>query len=126
MNKEKNNFPPQTSTKEKSITIAQFEGPLPHPQVLAEYDRVSHGAADRILTMAENEAKHRHNMEERALKAQIWEIRLGQIFGFSIGIFTIAAGAFCAIRGAQIAGSIIGGGGVIGLVSVFIAGRKKE
>jgi uncharacterized membrane protein len=132
MNKEKDKLPSQSPTKEKSITTKEsitisqaFEGPIPHSRELAEYEKALPGSADRIITMAESEAKHRHGMEEEALKAQIWEIRLGQIFGFFIGIFAITAGAYCAINGSQTAGSIIGGGGVVGLVSAFIIGRKN-
>lgn len=126
MNKPKNS-PPSKKFPQKGITIAQsFEGPLPHPQILADYDKISPGFADRIITMAESETKHRHNLEFNTLKAQIWETRFGQILGFLIGIFTIAAGTFCAIRGAQISGSIIGSSGVVSLVSAFIFGRKKE
>jgi len=127
MKKNRNNLQPHSGDKKQvQLTGSSFSGPIPPPQVLADYDKISPGFADRIISMAESEAKHRHTLEEKALKSQIIEIRLGQIFAFLIGSFTIAAGAFSAIRGAQIAGSIIGSGGVIGLVSVFIYGRKKQ
>ena len=99
MGKSPDNLSPSDKEK-RQIEIRSFEGPLPHPQILSEYNEISPDFAGRIVTMAESEARHRHNLEEKALKAQVWEIRLGQILGFLIGTFTIAAGSFCAVRGA--------------------------
>jgi uncharacterized membrane protein len=52
------------------------------------------------------------------------EGRLGQIFALLIGLTAILVGGVCALNGANLAASIIGGGGVIGLVSVFVYGRR--
>jgi uncharacterized membrane protein len=37
----------------------QFSGPIPHPNILESYNRILPGAAERILSMAEEEQKHR-------------------------------------------------------------------
>ena len=104
----------------------EFSGPLPHPEILENYNRIVPGAAERIIQMAESEKEHRHYIEKAALRADIREARLGQIFAFLIGTIAIVCGAYTAIEGAPGAGGVIGGGGVIGLVSVFILGRKKQ
>ena len=41
------------------------------------------------------------------------------------GMTAIISGALTAYHGSQWAGGFIGGGGVIGLVSVFVLGRRK-
>ena len=109
-----------------------FSGPLPPPEILKEYNEVAPGLAERIVAMAEKEAAHRHTIDHKALDADISEqnkmfseARLGQLCGLIIGLAAITAGAYTAISGAQWPGGIIGGGGVIGLVSVFIYGRKQ-
>lgn len=98
--------------------------------------------------MAEEEASHRRQQENQSLQAQVAseqreteanialqresqraharETQLGQWLAFFIGIFAIGAGSYAAAHGAQVAGAFIGGGGVIGLVSVFIYGRKQR
>ena len=70
-------------------------------------------------------------LQEKALEGDLEaqrqtarEIRLGQVFAFSIGVITILSGAYTAIDGAELAGGLIGTGGVVALVSVFIYGRK--
>lgn len=64
-------------------------------------------------------------MEQKSLDARISIARLGQIFGLIIGLAALLAGTFCAYHEQQIAGSFIGAGGVVGLVSVFVLGRMK-
>ncbi len=115
------------------VATAGFSGPIPPPSILSEYDQITPGLAERIVSMAETEASHRHGMDTQAISADISfqnkmfaEARLGQVFGLIIGVTAIAAGAYTAVNGAQWPGGIIGGGGVIGLVSVFIYGRKHS
>ena len=86
--------------------------------------KLSPAAAERILAMAENEAKHRHSIENNLIKAESREIHLGQIFALIIGLTAILSGTYAATHGAPLAGTLIGAGGVIGLVTVFILGRK--
>ncbi|PIQ30327.1 MAG: hypothetical protein COS35_13425 [Zetaproteobacteria bacterium CG02_land_8_20_14_3_00_50_9] len=38
-------------------------GPLPAPEDFAKYENILPGAAERILSMAENEARHRHTID---------------------------------------------------------------
>ena len=58
---------------------ASFTGPLPHPQILAMYEEVLSGSAERILTMAEAQQAHRIKWEaqntEVARSAQQGAIR---------------------------------------------------
>ena len=42
-----------------AVEISRFSGPLPHPEDLAKYEQVLPGAADRIISMAEQQAAHR-------------------------------------------------------------------
>ena len=111
------------------VAARKFEihtGPLPHPAILEEYNRIHPGAADRIIEMAEQESQHRRRLEKQALEAEIIEIRIGQIFAFLIGVVTILSGSYTAMQGAQIAGGFIGTAGVVGLVSVFIVGHRTK
>jgi uncharacterized membrane protein len=98
-------------------------GGLPPPELLAEYEKVVPGSAQRILDAFEKQSEHRRVMEVKAQEAQIADTRRGQIFGLIIGLTAILIGSATAIYGSELAGGFIGGGGVIGLVSVFVLGR---
>jgi len=80
--------------------------------------------------MAEEEANHRRRLENELVQGQFFEARryrlaelLGMIFAFLIGVFGLSCATYCAVHGAQIAGSVIGAGGIGGLVTAFIMGR---
>lgn len=116
---------------QKEHRTEQFQGPIPPPQILAGYEQLLPGAADRILAMAEKETAHRQIMEEKALDAEIeglkneaGDTKRGQFCGLTIGIVALLVGGYVSVNGAQWAGGFIGAGGVAGLVSAFIAGRK--
>jgi uncharacterized membrane protein len=94
--------------------------------VLGAYDEVQQGLAARIVAMAESEAAHRHAMEVRMVDGTFKERARGQHYGLAIGIVAIIAGAWTGALGHQISGSIIGGGGVVGLVAVFVIGRRSN
>lgn len=128
MSAKRNNSEPTKIQKQDVVSQQQslFVGPIPPPAVLREYNSILPDAANRIIKMAEDEANHRRKMEQKALIDSIWEGRIGQFLAFLIGVFTIGCGTYTAINGAEIAGSLIGAGGVIGLVSAFIYGRKNR
>ncbi|KJU83390.1 hypothetical protein MBAV_004416, partial [Candidatus Magnetobacterium bavaricum] len=56
-----------------SLTIAQsriskHSGPLPAPQTLAGYESILPGSAERIVAMAENNLKHKHECDKEKLR----------------------------------------------------------
>jgi len=93
------------------------QGPLPHPEVLRQYDQLSPGAADRIITMAEGEAAHRREMERQQLESDVAHRRTltgieqrridgvfssdktGQILGAVVSCIALLAAAATAIVG---------------------------
>lgn len=120
--------PPQPNTSHGGVTTVtaqrvEFQGPLPPPDILIQYNDIQPGFAERIVAMAEREQAHRHSLEETVVTSSFKEAQRGQKYGLSIGVVAIIAGAITAVAGAPVTGSIIGGGGVIGLVSVFVLGR---
>lgn len=119
------------SATHTQIQPPNYEGPIPPPSLMREYEAIKPGLAERIVLMAEQEAEHRRAMERKVLDAQIDDARkyrraelVGQACGLTIGIAAIVAAAYAGIHGAQITGSLIGTTGVTGLVTAFIVGRQ--
>jgi hypothetical protein len=82
--------------------------------------------AKELLKEFQAYSAHLREMDRKALQAQIIVAYLGQVFGLIIGLTAIISGALTAYHGSQWAGGFIGGGGVIGLVAVFVLGRRKS
>ena len=116
-------------SKRESLYIA----PIPPSTEMKGYEEAFSGSADRILSMAENEQAHSHDIERLSLMAEIEDLkrargerRLGQIFAFMITIILGGCGTAAILNGQPFAGSVLGASGVTGVVSVFITGRRGQ
>lgn len=83
--------------------------------------------------MTKKKTAHRHEMDKKSLDAEIsfqnkrfTEARIGQFCALIIGLTAIIGGVYAGVSGSDITGGIIGGGGVVGLVSAFIVGRRSK
>lgn len=117
-----------------SLTMSQHivtwkSGPIPSPEDFDGYERALPGAADRIMTMAEVQTRHRIGLENKVINHDI----IKSYLGLACGVIVCLAGFYFAYRivelGHPIAGSVIGFGPLAGLVGVFMQStnlRNKE
>ncbi len=107
---------------------SSYEGPIP-PEMLAEYERVLPGSADRFLTMMEAQASHRIDLETRVIANDVRQSSRGLLVTAWIATLGFGAAIVCAWRSQGIyaativgvLGSILGGGYGAALLS-----RGKE
>jgi uncharacterized membrane protein len=92
----------------ETVSQHSFSGPIPPPSMLAQYDSVHGGLADRIVAMAEAQQKHRQSLEKKSVDAAIKTETRGQNYALIVSLLIIA------------------GGTLTGLAYIFITGRKKE
>jgi uncharacterized membrane protein len=102
------NTPRQKSQQQTGVEASQWEGPLPPPESLKQFDDVLVGGAERIFRMAEAEQSYRMQMGRDTLeanaKAQYFEavaIRRGTWLGAGISLASIVLAAVTAIWGAH-------------------------
>ena len=89
---------------------------LPPPHILQEYERLSEGATDRLIELAEIEQSHRHDWEDACLRGYIKSHRIGQLFGVIIAIAILISASYLAINGDRQSAAIISISGFISLV----------
>ncbi|HEW97243.1 MAG: hypothetical protein DRR16_03435 [Candidatus Parabeggiatoa sp. nov. 3] len=137
MNKKRKTNPPakQTLAKPKSTSPASLTqvthqllstGPIPPPEILQGYEQILPGSAERILVMAEEDAKHEHALEKSALHLASEEIKRGQLYGLIIGILAFVTSIIALALGSEKAAITLGGTTVVGLVAVFVIGHLKK
>lgn len=108
------------------VTQHMHAGPLPPPEYLRDYNDIIPGAAERIMAMAETEQKHTHQMDKTTAKYSFIQFILGQIFAFTIGIFAIAAAAYCLLKGHGWPAAIFGIGGIATIIRPFLSRARHE
>ncbi len=124
------------NTSEKVATVVarvmarEFKGPIPSPDILAEYENIFPGFADRIISMAERQSSHRQEMEKIQTNAEGRDSLLGVIFAFLLGFCCIVACVIMVINvpnaAGVICGSIIGVTGISAIVGTFLKNTRKS
>ena len=71
-----------------------FQGPLPHPDILAKYNDAVPNGAERILSMAEKNQEHRQALERAVIPAGVRSERIGQVLGFVLYMATLVSGTY--------------------------------
>lgn len=120
-------------SKQSKMTIQGYQGPLPPSQELDRYNKIDHTFANRIVTMAENQAKHRQEMElinannqTKVINRDNRDSLLGLIFGLVIVSGALYL-AWLMIEAHQYTGGIFTIFTIIGtIVAAFIIGNKSK
>jgi len=106
--------------------VQYFAGPLPPPQVLEGYNQAVPGLADRIVTMAEDEGRHRREKERRHQEHDSKVELRGQIFGFSIAICSFVIAGILIALDRPLYGLIPLVTAVGGLSGLFVWAKSKS
>lgn len=94
--------------------------------MLEKYNQVFPGCAERIVAMAERQAVHRHTLETAHLTGSLKSERIGQVFGFVLGMVAIVGGIWLIANGKDAQGLTAIITAVGGLTGVFIYGRYSQ
>ena len=84
-NQNKNNSSSHpNNTLQQQFVAAQFSGPIPPPDILAKYNDILPGLADRIMKQAEAKTIHRIELENKVIQSDIINSRLGLVFDLQL------------------------------------------
>ena len=108
------------------MAMAVRSGPLPSPEDFARYGEVLSDAPDRILRMAERQSEHRMELEKTVIRRQLNQSGIGQVFALLISAGGLGMCGWLAINYHDWVAGIVGGTTVVGLVSAFLYGKKRQ
>lgn len=110
-----------------AMKAEMYSGPLPHPDIIRQYDEISPGAAEKIFDSFVRQNEHRIEMESRVVKDSIFRAKLGLVMSFILSLIClyIAYKLFNTDKGSYGFGLILVN--IAALVSVFYrTATKKE
>ena len=112
-------------SKEQRIMLleqtVQYRGTLPPPKMLKEFDMIIPDGAERIMKMAETEAKERQENNKLLLKYN----SLGLRFAFIVAISVFVMAFILALNRNNVGAGILAGTVLTGVVIAFIKGVKN-
>lgn len=110
-----------------SITQRSYRGPIPPPELLAGYESILPGSADRIIAMTERQQKHRIDLESTVVSSNAKDAHLGVIFAFILGVLVIGGGIAIILLDKGVAlGSTFSFVGLATLLSTFVYGTRSN
>lgn len=111
---------------DRVLASQQWQGPLPPPGALEQFERVVEGGAERIFRMAEQEQKHRHEMEATIASSETTLEKRGQILGATLYIGGIVGAIAAVWLGAAWPVPVaMVGVTVAGVIKAIINGRRN-
>lgn len=106
-----------------------FVGPLPPPELMAQYERLVPGSAERLFRILEKtheradvEQRHRHDVENREHDLN----KTGQRIAVGVSIALILVGALLTALGHDAVGGIIFSGTIVGVAALFYVARRSR
>lgn len=107
----------------QQVTIA---GPLPHPDLLRQYEQIHPGFTDRLLTAIEKQGEHRRSMDRPTLDANYRLARAGQIIAGIVCLAALGSGTFLVAIGNTPVGVAIMFGAIASVVVPFLGLRRPK
>jgi uncharacterized membrane protein len=116
-----------TPPTQRMTTVSGWQGPLPPPSALEEFERIVPGAAARIIKQFEDEAAHRRELEDRESRLLVRDTHVGQFLAGLYATMAFAVVAYAVSQGALTVAAAIGGGTALGVgITAFLRRSKKS
>lgn len=103
-----------------------FSESIPSPAILAEYEKVLPGSAERIVRMVENEQNHRQDWEAARISGDASEIMRSQWMDLAIVIGSIFAATAFAMSDMVAAAGIFGAVGILWAAAGILSTQGKQ
>lgn len=110
---------PKRSVHQVAVHQQSWQGPLPSPDMLAKFDHVVPGSAERIIRMAEQEGEHSREVQMRAVRATVRIQHIGQVMAFVLCLGALYCAYQLAMNGHDWVAATLVASGLVGLAAVF-------
>ncbi|OCQ52826.1 hypothetical protein Ppb6_02170 [Photorhabdus australis subsp. thailandensis] len=123
----------RTNRKHPKITKLSNKGDinplyyqLPDSEILTLYEQHTKGAADRFLTLIEQQQKHRHEMEKVALEQMVRKSIRGQSYGLLLTFISLFVSLILGLNGNNWLAGMIGSGTVTTILIIYVLNRNPQ
>lgn len=121
-----------------------FQGPVPHPDILREFDRIVPGTAQRMIDLAHSESEHRRTLENKNLEANIefqkQQIEIakkqsnvvfvtdmfGQAIGFLLAIACVCGAVYLSMHDHEAVAAALAAIPTAAVIRAFFVNRQKH
>ncbi len=105
--------------------LTRYEGPLPSPKTLADFEKAYPGAAEWILTEALAAASHARTIETKAIAMQATDDLLVRLLPFAAVTILIAASVLIAVFASPVLGGTAFLATLASVVTAYIKSQRE-
>lgn len=116
----------QEEIRHAITTAIAYQGPLPPPQMLAQYGAVVPDSPERIIRLLEKQTDHRIAMETALVRGQVSSTSRGQFMAFGLSVFFGCVAAWLGYHNHDWLAGVIAATTIVGLATVFVLGRRAS
>ena len=109
----------------QEMTVS-YSGPLPHPGILEQYNRIVPNGAERIFAQFESQSAHRQKIESKVIASNTFCQVLGAASGLILGLLAIGGGLYLVHEGKGLEGFGAFFTALASLVGVYVYGKKSQ
>lgn len=111
---------------QQRISAVSYSGPLPDPETLDRYNQIVPNGAERIFAQFEAQTAHRHDIERRVVRSNVFCQKFGSLSAFVLGAIAIGGGLYLAYAGRSLIGFGAFFTGLSSLVVVYIVSKHAQ
>lgn len=116
----------QTEKGNRSNSATMSNGKLVDPAILTDYSKILPNAPERILSMTEDELRHRRWLEKTALIGNLIIAHLGIVFAAILTLCFLVGGVICIMYDHDLAGGALISSALVSIVTAFIYGTRNR
>jgi uncharacterized membrane protein len=120
----------EVATKRAAVTATriamQYSGPLPPPNMLAQYEKILPGMAERMMLQVEGQTAHRHRIEGKLLDKDYGLKTRGQFLAILALFMLLTIIGMMVWFGHPTQAAWLGAATLVGVVSVFVLGNQPD
>lgn len=105
---------------------SSFSGPIPPPQLLAQYNEIIPNGAERIMVMAERQSAHRESLEAMVITGNVASQTRGSYFAFIICMTALIFGFILILSGRNAVGLAAIISALAGVAATFIYSKHQQ
>jgi uncharacterized membrane protein len=109
-----------------SIEFSAYAGPLPHPDILRNFEEIVPGSAQRIFSQFEEQSSHRRKMEATVISSGAFSQHVGTISSALIGLIGVGGGIWLTHEGKDLEGLSTCFGTLAALVGTYLFQKTRQ
>jgi uncharacterized membrane protein len=108
------------------VQVPQVPSPLPRAEDLEAYERIPPGAAERIVTLAEQQSSHRLSLEAYTVRADSRRSVMGLVAGLVVSLAAFGVAGLAVVNRQPWVAGVVTVGDLAGLAGVFMLGTRGQ